>query len=85
MSDKSRQSLTDKAAATLKVHSPLAYIVTSISVNAALIFQPDSEKSTLEQLGDTVKGKFDSMASKVQPEVYRLYYLSQHSHSELSL
>jgi Heat shock protein 9/12 len=77
MSDKGRQSLTDKAAATLKVHTP--FIVTSMFVDAALVFQPDSEKSTLEQVGDTMKGKFDSLASKVQPEVYRLCYRSQHS------
>jgi len=83
MSDQGRQSLTDKAAATLKVHSP--FIVTSISVNAALIFQPDSEKSTFEKVGDTMKGKFDSITSKVQPEVYRPYYRSQHSQSGLSI
>ena len=83
MSDQGRQSLTDKAAATLKVHSP--FIVTSISVNVALIFQPDSEKSTFEKVGDTMKGKFDSIASKVQPEVYRLYYRSQHAQSGLSI
>jgi len=83
MSDQGRQSLTDKAAATVKVPSP--FILTSISVNAALIFQPDSEKSTFEKVGDTMKGKFDSITSKVQPEVYRLYYHSQYSQSGLSL
>ena len=81
MSDTGRQSLTDKASATLKVHTP--FIVTSILVDTALVFQPDSEKSTLEQVGDTLKGKFDSLASKAQPEVYRLCYRSQHSQSSL--
>ena len=70
MSDKGRQSLTDKAAATLEVHSP--FIVTNISVHAALIFQPDSEKSTFEQVGDAIKRKVDTISSKVQPEVCRL-------------
>ena len=32
-------------------------------------FQPDSQKSFTEQLGDTIKGTYDSFASSAQPEV----------------
>ncbi len=39
--------------------------------HSLLIFQPDSEKSTPEHLGDKIKGKTDRIASKVQPEVCR--------------
>jgi hypothetical protein len=49
--------------------------MTSISVNSVFLFQPDSEKSTPEHVGDMVKGKVDSVASKVQPEVYKLYII----------
>jgi len=35
---------------------------------AAATVKPDSEKSTLEKVGDTMKGKLDSISSKVQPE-----------------
>jgi hypothetical protein len=37
--------------------------------------QPDSEKSTSEHIGDKIKGKADAVASKVQPEVYRLSFI----------
>ena len=66
MSDQCRQSLTDKAADALKVPSSLT---PSRPSHSPLILQPDSEKSTTEQMGDKIKGKADHVASKVQPEV----------------
>ncbi|KAL5504814.1 hypothetical protein ACEPAH_7477 [Sanghuangporus vaninii] len=35
--------------------------------------KPESEKSTTERAGDTVKGKADSAASSVQPESEKSY------------
>ena len=53
MSDAGRQSLTDKATAALKVCQS---IMTS-SIDCSPIFQPDSEKTTTEHLGDKITGK----------------------------
>jgi hypothetical protein len=33
------------------------------------VFKPDSQKTTTEQAGDFVKGKMDSAASTLQPNV----------------
>jgi hypothetical protein len=67
MSDQARQSLTDKAASALKV--PPSLTVPWLPSHSLLIFQPDSEKSTPEHMGDKIKGTADHVASKVQPEV----------------
>ena len=75
MSDQGRQSLTGKATKAAKV--PSLSIMTISSVNTALIFQPDSEKSTFEHLGDKMEDKVDSVASKVQPEVYICYVFNR--------
>jgi Heat shock protein 9/12 len=71
MSDQARQSFTDKATAAVKVCHLL--LVTGTSIDTLLFFQPDSEKSTMEHIGDKIKGAGDSVASKTQPEVNILY------------
>ena len=70
MSDNFRQSFTDKAGAALKVRSARVHGVAwhrLLTVASAL--QPDSEKSTTEHFGDMFKGKADSAASTMQPQV----------------
>jgi len=79
MSDQGRQSLTDKVTKAAKV--PSLSIMTISSVNTTLIFQPDSEKSTFEHLGDKMGDKVDSVSSKVQPEVYICYVFNRSTRS----
>lgn len=72
MSDHGRQSLTDKASAAVKVH--LSLTISGPDIDTLLVSQPDSEKSTMEHIGDKMKGAGDSIASKFQPEVSILYF-----------
>ena len=68
MADTGRQSFTDKAGSALKVF----LFRQSLPMSQLSIFfipQPDSQKGTLEQAGDYVKGKSDSVASSMQPNV----------------
>lgn len=44
-------------------------ILQSCAILTVTCMQPDSEKSTTEHAGDTLKGKGDSLASSVQPQV----------------
>ncbi|QRV79456.1 heat shock proteins (HSP9 and HSP12) family protein [Ceratobasidium sp. AG-Ba] len=39
----------------------------SFTDKAGAALKPDSQKTTTEQLGDTIKGNADSLASTVQP------------------
>jgi len=68
MSGAGRQDFTDKAGAALKVCSPL-HISLTRSNDLFSSLQPDSQKSTTEHVGDMFKGKTDSAASTVQPNV----------------
>jgi hypothetical protein len=47
----------------------LHYQSRKASINALSLFQPDTEKSTPEKIGDKIKGAVDSVASEVQPKV----------------
>ena len=71
MSDTGRQSFTDKAGAAMKVSTiPPAVLIACLTLHfAADVLQPDSQKSLMEQVGDSIKGTYDSLASSVQPEV----------------
>lgn len=65
MSDLGRESLTDKIGSAAKVR-----ISGSIPAHRLIhLPQPDSQKSTTEQAGDMLKGKGDSAASTMQPNV----------------
>ena len=66
MSDAGRQSFTDKASAALTVRTA-PFIPTPILTLRS--FQPDSQKSTTSQVGDSIKSTMDSVASTVQPNV----------------
>jgi hypothetical protein len=52
-------------------HAPAARESFTSKAGAAL--KPDSEKSTTEHIGDTLKGKADSAASTAQPESEKSY------------
>jgi hypothetical protein len=44
--------------------------------------QPDSQKSTMENISDNLKGAYDSVASTMQPSVRLAYFLRRpHPHS----
>ncbi|KAG8849336.1 hypothetical protein FRB96_000872 [Tulasnella sp. 330] len=45
----------------------------SITNKVGAAVKPDSEKSTTEHLGDTVKGKADNVAGSAQPESEKSY------------
>ncbi|WVQ75677.1 hypothetical protein IAR50_005306 [Cryptococcus sp. DSM 104548] len=45
----------------------------SFTDKAGAALKPDSEKSYLEQAGDTIKGKADSAASSGQPQSQKSY------------
>jgi hypothetical protein len=45
----------------------------SFTSKAGAALKPDSEKSTTEHIGDTLKGKADSAASTAQPESEKSY------------
>ncbi|OSX66168.1 hypothetical protein POSPLADRAFT_1131480 [Postia placenta MAD-698-R-SB12] len=45
----------------------------SLTDKAGAALKPDSEKSTMEHLGDKLKGKSDSAASSVQPQNEKSY------------
>ncbi len=66
MADAGRQSFTDKAASAMKV-CPYGYIDPLRLLT--ILLQPDSQKSYAEQIGDSLKGTADSVASSVQPQV----------------
>lgn len=66
MSDNTRESFTGKASAALKVR---LIICGKSEVNMGIPPQPDQQKSSTEQAGDTLTGKTDSAASKLQPDV----------------
>jgi hypothetical protein len=68
MSDNARQSLTDKASATIKV---ISFFFETWDRISHPFLKPDSQKSTTEQAVDWAKGKADSAASTMQPNVSR--------------
>ncbi|KAG8849335.1 hypothetical protein FRB96_000871 [Tulasnella sp. 330] len=45
----------------------------SLTDKIGAAIKPDSEKSTTEHVGDTVKGKADNVGSTVQPESEKSY------------
>ena len=66
MSDAGRQSFTDKASAALTVRTAPFIPISILTLRS---FQPDSQKSTTSQVGDSIKSTMDSVASTVQPNV----------------
>jgi len=66
MSDLGRESFTDKASAALKVSLFCVWEYTTLNP----LYQPDSQKSTTEHMGDKLKGNTDSAFSTVQPQVH---------------
>lgn len=65
MSDTGRQSLTDKASASMKV----CFIYLSYAMYIHRLAQPDSQKGMLEQAGDKMKSTMDSGAGAMQSNV----------------
>ncbi len=72
MSDTGRQSFTDKVESAVKV---VPNRLVMFSRSNVVPPQPDSQKSTMENIGDNVKGTFDSAASTMQPNVRLAYFL----------
>jgi hypothetical protein len=79
MSDTGRQDVTDKVSEEPPHRPSLEGIQVTIEVFVTIqpadqnkkvkdTVTPDSQKSTLDKAGDTVKGKADKAAGSVQPE-----------------
>lgn len=80
MSDPSRQSMTDKASAAVKV----CFIYLSCAMYTYRLAQPDSQKSMLEQAGDKMKSTLDSGAASVQSDVSFFFLINHHADRELT-
>lgn len=68
MSDNGRQSMTESAANAMTVFFILSVSTLRFGILTVLA-QPDSAKSTTQQMGDKMSGAMDSLAGSMQPNV----------------